>query len=227
MKEYDDNLIRSGFDELLKALDLDFGLTDKWVDYIRRGPLFIIPSLESYLEIFESVASKKQEQLGKIQENINYDLIQQLFAKLYYDRLASLQMGPDFELELREPERIITEDTYPSLWLAFVIIPGDRGHGLEREDHGPGYHIHYITFQSKKRKRTDVVFTFHPSEPPPVVDKLYWFKHGVGRYAVQANPASFRLGRKRSIHSCAKLFLKVIPKPRFQMPPAHSSILYP
>jgi len=218
-------MFKKGISELFKVFDIDLRLTKNRMNYVFYEPSVILPS---YIEVLEAKASEQVGRFSQLDKNIDYNTIQFLFAELRYDNLMSVRMGLDFDLELREQVRFITEDRYPSLWLAFVKIPGDKGHGLNNENHGFGYHIHYIEFQSKKRKRTDVVFTFDPSEnQSQKMDTLYWFNHGTGKHIIHHNPNAFGIRRKKSIYDCATPFLGTISKTYFQNPPNRSAILYP
>lgn len=220
----------SGISAIYDALNVRHDDSNVFHHKLLKESWVIIPTLADILEELEHEATEQTERLHNVDEKIDYKSIQRLFAELKYENLHSILMGLDFDLELRESERLVTENRYPSLWMLFVKIPGDRGHGLENENHGGhDYHIHYIEYQRQRRMRTDVVFTFNPHEPLSLVDSdtLYWFKHGIGRYIISKNPSQFGIRRRFSIHSCALRFIKKGLKMYFRSPPGGAGILYP
>lgn len=126
--------------------------------------------------------------------------------------------GLDFVLELRARGELLLRFQA----LAFFLI-AVRGEGwLKREDHGMGYHFHYLALRDQAR--TDVLLTFDPEEPSPP-DCLYWEHHGGrGRHA---DPAKWRRTRARAVYDAARPSLTKPGKRHFRAPSSSAAVLWP
>jgi len=136
---------------------------------------------------------------------------------------VSLSYGIDYNLELRTERDLISEDNYPVIFFCLVTLPKINNEGLVKENHGMGYHIHYVMMKSKKQKRTNVVFTFNPSEIPPPQNTLYWEHHGSG---LKCNPEKFGNRRRNAIYDTSCGFLSKISKKYFRAPVKTAHVLY-
>lgn len=99
--------------------------------------------------------------------------------------------GLDFVLELRQRGDLLLR--YERIF-ALLVAAGRRG-GLERENHGMGYHFHYLTKRGKGC--ANVLPTFDPDEISPP-DSLYWQNHADG--AKVTVPANWGLSRIRAVY---------------------------
>ena len=88
-----------------------------------------------------------------------------------------------------------------------------------------GYHIHYVVMKDKKQKRTNIVFTFDPSEisdSQPHV--LHWEHHGSG---LSKEPEQFGVRRRNAIYDTSCGFLSKLPKHEFKVPGSKSKVFWP
>jgi len=186
-----------------------------------------IPRVISIIEEIEGFLSEIEisEMEG---EDVNYENIQRFIKDYRYLALDLIRDSIDFRLELRHPERIITEDRFPNIWIACVRIPGDSSHQLDKDYGVRGYHIHYVETGGKKRGRSDIVFTYDPKEQKRKVrsDPLWWFKHS-GAYSLKKDPALFCHKRKVAIYDCSYQILKKVGKNNFMPPLKSAKVLYP
>ncbi|KPA52156.1 hypothetical protein VT25_10890 [Photobacterium leiognathi subsp. mandapamensis] len=177
-----------------------------------------------FLEVLEK---RLEEILAERGEEYFYEVnsrITRAVRELTYSEIESLSYGIDYNLELRRESEIVSEENYPVLFHCLVALPKVRDEGLIKENHGMGYHIHYVLVQNKKQKRTNVVFTFDPSEAKPSNHTLYWERHGSG---LNANPDQFGNRRRNAVYDTSQSFLSKIQKVEFRAPVSKANILWP
>lgn len=96
-----------------------------------------------------------------------------VLLRLLYPTHVDSVHGLDFILELRRSGGLLLR--FERVF-SFLVSAGSEG-WLDREDHGMGYHFHYVTLRD--RWRTNVLLTFDRKEVSPP-DTLYWEHHGHG-----------------------------------------------
>lgn len=75
-------------------------------------------------------------------------------------------LGLDYELALVRRTPLFNKTEHPHLLEFLISLPGRfSSEGVQGENHGYGYHIHYIVAEKRKAKRTNVLLTFDPKEP--------------------------------------------------------------
>lgn len=182
---------------------------------------------EAFLWEAEKRATLLIRRQHELNQNLDYSQLQHALASFYFDRLDDIRYGLDYKVELRSRERFVTEDTFPNLFLFVVRIPGDKGFGLDRENHNNfGYHIHYVKVRSQRNQRTDIIFTFDPKEPPVPKPVLYWDQHH-RTASVRINRRSFGRRRKMAIYDTCTPFLYKVQKSYFMTPSNSASQFYP
>jgi hypothetical protein len=145
-------------------------------------------------------------------------------SQLRYTETVSTTLGIDYDLELKRTRRLLSPEEHPSLLEYLVSLPGRfSSEGLVNENHGFGYHIHYVVLK-KKLKRTNVLFTFNPKEVVGVGDKLYWETHGS---AFKSEPERFGNRRRNAIYDTSCAFLKTVSKSEFRAPSSNAQLLWP
>lgn len=176
-----------------------------------------------FLEILEK---KLEKMLHKYSEDYFYEIDEEVawaVQELTYSELASLSYGIDYNLELRTEKQLISEDNYSVLFYCLVSLPKVKDEGLIRENHGMGYHIHYVVLQNKRQKRTNIVFTFDPFEVSANQHTLYWEHHGSG---LNKEPERFGNRRRNAIYDTSCNFLSKIAKHNFRAPVSAANILF-
>ena len=146
-----------------------------------------------------------------------------LLQKLKVNRFAGIRYGLDFALELRRVESLARPDRNSAIFFALISIAGNNA-GLARENHGPGYHFHYVSMLTKQNVRTNTLFTFDLTEEIGNRDTLYWERHG--NYS-SVNPAIWGKRRCRAIHSAALPSIHNPGKASFRMPSNDAKALWP
>lgn len=141
-----------------------------------------------------------------------------------YSELACIAYGIDYNLELRRQQSIVSEENYGLLHRYLVALPSIRDEGLVGEDHGHGYHIHYVLIQQKKQKRSNIVLTFNPAEVKRSEHSLYWEHHGSG---LASDPERFGARRRQAVYDTSCGFLSKIQKSDFRKPSAKANLLWP
>jgi len=195
--------------------------------HFHEGDTFFLGrEAEAFLLEAEERAAVLLQECHESNPNINYVRLQRALASFYFDRLEDIRFGLDYNVELRSRERMVSEETYPSLYRFIVAIPGDKGFGLDRENHNFGYHIHYVQLQGKRNQRTNAIFMFNPKEPPAAKPVLYWEPHHEAAQ-VHINPGSFGERRRMAIYDTCTPFLNKIPKQEFKTPSNNASRLHP
>ncbi len=144
--------------------------------------------------------------------------------QLKYNELTSMSYGIDYNLELRRESLLISEENYPVVFYCLVSLPKIKDEGLFNENHGMGYHIHYIVMQKKKQKRTNIVFTFNPLEISTSQHVLYWEHHGSG---LRREPERFGKRRRHAIYDTSCGFLSKVQKVEFRAPISAANVLWP
>lgn len=146
-----------------------------------------------------------------------------LLQKLKVNRFAGVRYGLDFALELRRVESLVGPDHYSAIFFALISIAGNNA-GLARENHGLGYHFHYVSMLTKHNVRTDALLTFDSTEEIGNRDTLYWERHG--NYS-SVNPALWGKKRRRAIHSAALPSIYNPGKASFRTPSKDAKALWP
>lgn len=177
-----------------------------------------------FLEILErkltvDLAERGEEYFHEMSEEVVWAVNQ-----LTYSELASMSYGIDYNLELRRETPIISEENYPTLFYCLVSLPRINNEGLVNENHGKGYHIHYVVMQKQRRSRTNIVFTFNPSEISHSQHVLYWEHHGSG---LSREPDRFGKRRRNAIYDTSCGFLSKVPKNEFKAPDSAANVLWP
>lgn len=200
---------------IASQFELDFPMNSRpfYTDY----PYDFLEVLEGRLE--EILAERGEEYFYEVDGELKWAVKQ-----LTYSELASLSYGIDYNLELRREIPIVSEENYPVVFHCFVALPKVNDEGLISENHGMGYHIHYVVMQQKKQKRTNIVFTFNPSEISTFQHVLYWEHHGSG---LSREPDRFGKRRRSAIYDTSCGFLSKVPKLEFRAPVSASNVLWP
>ncbi|MBR2513493.1 MAG: hypothetical protein IKE45_05630 [Halomonas sp.] len=177
----------------------------------------LLEDLERKLEGL--LAERGEEHFYQIDKEVSWAV-----RRLTYSELSSLSYGIDYNLELRTEKELVSEDNYPFVFYCLVALPKIRDEGLVKENHGMGYHIHYVVVENKKQKRTSIVFTFNPSEITQSQHILYWEHHGSGLKRV---PERFGNRRRNAIYDTSCGFLSKISKQEFRAPVSAANVLWP
>lgn len=146
-----------------------------------------------------------------------------LLQRLKVNRLAGIRYGLDFALELRHVDSLARADRNSAIFFALISIAGDNAR-LARENHGSGYHFHYVSMLANQNARTNALFTFDSTEKIGSRDTLYWERHG--NYS-SVNPATWGKRRRRAIHSAALPSIHNPGKANFRMPSNDAKVLWP
>lgn len=212
------------FNYLLQKLGLECA-DASWYSH-EDAPLFLDLDAEAFLSQAEERAAILLQERQEPNPNLQYDRLQRGLSAFYFDRLEDIRYGLDYNAELRSRERMVSEETYPCLYRYIVAIPGDKGFGLDRENHNFGYHIHYVQLNGKRNQRTNAIFMFNPKEPAIPTPLLYWEPH---REAAQVhiNPGSFGARRKMAIYDTCTPFLNKVPKHEFKTPSNNAVRFHP
>ena len=133
---------------------------------------------------------------------------------LVYDEPYDITHSIDFSLETRHRVRLVSDTRNQRLFLFLMRIAGEAA-ALDRDNHGFGYHFHYVRTNRRKPERTNVLLTFSPHEPKGPPDCLFWETHG--DYA-NADPSQWGNKRQVAVHSAAAGSLRTLPKTTFKMP---------
>jgi hypothetical protein len=132
--------------------------------------------------------------------------------------------GVDYSLELVKRTALVTHEKYPVLFAYVkVSLPGRfSAESLDRENHGCGYHMHYINSDDR---RTNLLLTFDPKEAPrtkpPITHTLFCEEHGNG---VRTYPERFQRKRRRAIFDTSVGMLNKVPKSEFKEPGGKAGI---
>ena len=198
--------------EMLDA-DLDANSLVHEKDYVH----FWLDQLEHIAELRRG---ERQFEVNEI-ENRDLDAVVREFTR---EETEATSLGIDYSLDLRKTTYLLTREKHPLLLEYLVSLPGRfSSEGLVNENHGPGYHIHYVVTQRKKQNRTNVILTFNPVEPSGGIERLYWEKHGSG---LDKHPDRFGDGRKNAIFDTSYRFLKKVQKTDFRKPGKHAEVLW-
>ena len=187
---------------------------------------FLNRDAEAFLSQAEERAAVLLKERQEPNPNIQYSRLQRGLSAFYFDRLEDIRYGLDYNAELRSRERMVSEETYPCLYRYIVAIPGDKGFGLDRENHNFGYHIHYVQLNGKRNQRTNSIFMFNPKEPAIPKPLLYWEPHHEAAQ-VHINPGSFGERRKMAIYDTCTPFLSKVPKHEFKTPSNNAASFHP
>lgn len=194
-------------------MDLPQNIRPYWYSY----PYDFLEMLEGKLEVL--LTERGEEYFQEIGEETKLAIRQLTFSEL-----ASMSFGIDYNLELRRDSPIVSEENYPVIYFCLVALPKLKDEGLLNENHGMGYHIHYVVIQNKKQKRTNIVFTFNPSEVSTIQNVLYWEYHGTG---MSRAPDKFGKRRRNAIYDTSCSFLNKVPKIAFRAPVSAANVLWP
>jgi len=192
-------------------------------NYDRDIPLsneeYFLDALQEAIRILlEQHTEKYFENLENIQE------IQRALASLTYSELTSITYGIDYNLELRYQRSYVTQDNYSVIFHCLITLPKYGDDGLKGENHGHGYHIHYVVVKKSKQERTDILLTFNPNETKPDNHTLYWESHGGG---ISRHPEKFGKRRRLAIYDSSCSFLSKVKKSDFKRPSTKSEKLWP
>ncbi|EGR1564750.1 MULTISPECIES: hypothetical protein [Vibrio harveyi group] len=210
-----------------KAIDIllnEFGIELQQTGEFYREYRYRGYYLYDCLEILESRVEELLSERGK---EFFYELspsVIRAVKSLTYSELASISHGIDYNLELRSDKEVISEDNYSTLYYCLVTLPKYSDEGLINENHGMGYHIHYVSVEKKRQKRTNVVLTFNPLEVAQNQHLLYWENHGSG---LKKDPSKFGNRRRNAIYDTSCSFLNRIAKQDFRSPATKSEVLWP
>lgn len=177
-----------------------------------------------FLEILEG---KLEDLLAEKGEGYFYEIGAETcraVKQLTFSELASISFGIDYNLELRRESPVVSEENYPAIFFCLVVLPKIKDEGLINENHGMGYHIHYVVTKNKKPKRANIIFTFSPSEISTPQNVLYWEYHGRG---LNRAPDKFGKRRRNAIYDTSCSFLNKVPKTEFRAPVAAANVLWP
>lgn len=144
-----------------------------------------------------------------------------LLYRLKANRYVDTAHGIDYALELRLVESLVREDHNSPVFYALISIAG-WDEGLARENHGCGYHFHYI-MTKRETVRTNVLLTFDSTEDVGPPDTLYWEHHGL--YS-SANPDSWGTRRCKAVHSATRPSVYRPGKANFRTPSNTAKILW-
>lgn len=145
-----------------------------------------------------------------------------LLHRLKANRYIEIVHGIDYALELRCIESLAREDHYSPIFFALISIAG-WDEGLVRENHGCGYHFHYV-MTKRGVVRTNVLLTFDSTEKTGPPDTLYWEHHG--SYSA-SNPSSWGTRRCRAVHSATHPSVYRPGKATFRAPSNAAKALWP
>jgi len=212
------------FKYMLEMLGLEGAYAPRNIN--ERDTVFLDRYAETFLSQAEERAAVLLQEQQEPNPNIQYDRLQRNLAAFYFDRLEDIGYGLDYNAELRSRERIVSEETYPCLYRYIVTIPGDKGFGLDRENHNFGYHIHYVQHNGKRTQRTNAIFMFNPKEPVIPKPLLYWEPHHEVAQ-VHIYPGVFGKRRKMAIYDTCLSFLSKVPKNEFKPPSNNASLFHP
>jgi hypothetical protein len=160
-------------------------------------------------------------------ENNNFNISNNgitILRNINKDIFLESNLGLDYSLQLVGKKPIINYDSHPALF-KLICLPGEKKEGVIKENHGMGYHIHYVVIIRKEECRTNVIFTFNQKPLSNTsIPKLYCEKHGDG---IKKRPEAFDRRRRNSIYDTSSSFLKNIDISYFKRPGAESFILWP
>jgi len=159
--------------------------------------------------------------------SIDRDHVRKILDSLYYQTWIATSRSVDFEVELWRRVPIFAEQDAPDFIEFLSSLPAGKKHVVELDEHGSGFHMHYCLSRGDKKRRTDVLFTFHPKEPEGSPDTLYWEKHGRGKALKKASPDDFGIGRREGIHSSCCQLMRTVGKTEFKPPANKAEILFP
>lgn len=103
-----------------------------------------------------------------------------------------------------------------------VTIAGEKC-SLKRENHGWGYHYHYV---DQKARRSDVIFSFSPTDSnrPP---QLWWERHGENKAEFSPKVCSWGGPKRLSIHQACYEDLGKRQLSDYKRPSTNASVLWP
>lgn len=126
----------------------------------------------------------------------------------------------DFLLELRNRGELLNQ--FPNVLYFLISVSGHEA--LDRENHGMGFHFHYVSTSGRWPARTNVLLTFDPKEKGPP-DTLYWEYHA--SHSLRAEPWRWGKRRSRAVYDAARPSLFKPGKDYFRAPSRGAAALYP
>jgi hypothetical protein len=177
----------------------------------------VLSELEKKLEI--SLSERGKEQFYEMDKHVI-----RAVKSITRSEIEALSYGIDYNLELINNINLITEDIFPIIYYCLVTLPKIKDEGLVKENHGMGYHIHYVVSENKKKKRSNIVLTFNPTEIVKTQHILYWEHHGSG---LKRKPEKFGKRRRNAIYDTSCGFLSKVSKTQFRSPVNGACILWP
>lgn len=199
-------------------------LAKKFELFSRGINTFNVNDVYDLLELLDSKLESILTERGEEYFYQTADEICMAVKQLTYCELASMSYGIDYNLELRQELPLVSEENYPTVFFCLVALPKNKNEGVLSENHGMGYHIHYVVKQNKKQQRTNIVFTFNPAEISISSHILYWEHHGSG---LNREPSKFGKRRRNAIYDTSCGFLSKVPKIEFRTPISASNVLWP
>jgi len=156
----------------------------------------------------------------------NIKEIQIALSSFTYSKLFSKTHGIDYDIELRNKQPYVTKNNYSIIFYCLVTLPKYGNEGLKNENHGHGYHIHYILIKRQKQIRTNILLTFNPKEKETSIHTLYWETHS-SRNKITKHPDLFAKRRRLAIYDSSCGFLSKVKKKEFRPPSSKSKNLWP
>lgn len=220
-------MIHVKWDELTYLMEI-FGIerTNVRWQFHEEDTFSLSREVEKFLWQAEEKAGLLVRENQEPNPDMNYIRLQHALSSLYYDRLEDTRYGLDYTVELRSHKMIVTEETFPNLFLFIFRIPREKGFGLDPENHDSGYHIHYVKINSHRNQRTDAIFTFDPKEPATPKPVLFWEQHHKSAH-VHVDPGSFGDHRRKAIYDTCTPFLHEVSKHEFKTPSNNASKFHP
>jgi len=183
----------------------------------REGISPLLQELESYIST--RIGEKYDEH-----ESLLTDQTKVVLRSLCEEQIIDVNYGLDYNLSLINRQVIISKSNFPCLF-ELICLPKEKDKGVIKENHGMGYHIHYIVIIKKKECRTNVVLTFKESkDKKSKIHKLYWEDHGKG---LVKHPDQFADRRRKSLYDTSSSFLNKIAIYEFRLPKKKAEILWP
>lgn len=183
-------------------------------------------SLEDFLDRAEYQAGEHLVRKNTNIDIFNPEYVVNLLNSVLIDHLEGIRYGVDYNIEIRSRQRLITDENYPHLYKLIINIGGESTNGLENENHGFGYHLHYVSLKKQRAERTNLIFTFNPYEPEVRRPFLYSQHHHDSAH-IQATPDRFGTRRRMAIYDSCTSVLSNIPKSEFLRLGKKSELFFP
>jgi hypothetical protein len=177
-----------------------------------------------WLQRMEQKSGLLLEEYGFEGSKVEDGVLEAVASRFTRIETETTSLGIDYSLDLKKTAYLVTLEKHPLLLEYLVSLPGKfSSEGIKRENHGSGYHIHYIVTLRKKPNRTNIVLTFNPDEPRGATEKLFWEEHGSG---IERHPDQFGKSRRNAIFDTSRGFLNNVEKNAFRKPSQDASVLW-